>query len=595
MGVWKQIAALPNPRANAAACFHDDKTYVFGGVASAGGFFIIYQSTTYIYDPDTNTWSTGAAMPATGFCVAFSTAADGIHLIFPSTGAHYAYDPDANTWATRQAVPTTGRASAHHFTDSDGLIYLAGGRTSGGGTVATVNRYDPDTNSWTSRADMPAPVAARHPLSSPGVLGGDDNVYLGYGGAAGGLIVYDPHTDIWSTTSNMPDAPNGLASPVSRLPSGVVLALPHSSWSVPEDGSAGLLHRVDGYDPDTSSWTMGVIPDHPGSNYSTAVATEPGGAVYLLGGVATTYAVVTAECWSYTQNEAPTAPTPRTMVGGVTISTEATNRAAWTFNDPNVGDSQSKFNLYYRPVGDTSWTTVTKTTPNPWYDFTAGTLTADDYEWQLEAYDAAGVISPRTASAFFTAADPPDGPSISYPINGQSVEQFETVAWSAAAQDSYQLRRVADDAGEPDTEVVYFDTAEVVDTLTRFLAVEFETNDRTEHVQVRVKDGGLWSDWVDVLVEVSYTPPPAPTFETYPDEATGSLLLMITTPDPEGDAPSAAYVDVYIDDGAGEVRKATLLPISTSWRYWTPISGRDYTGRIRVVAVAANGTTASSS
>lgn len=596
MGTWKQIAALPNPRYGAASCFHDDKVYVFGGLAVYSAFFNVYTNTTYIYDPVGNTWSTGPVLPTTGLVYAFSTEADGIHIVYPGTGAHYAIDPAdvSPAWATRTSAPAVARQTAFYFTDADGLFYLAGGGASGSGTVDDVHRYDPDTDTWSTRADMPAPIAGRSPDNVAGALGSDNKVYLGQGGAPAGLTVYDPATDAWSTTSATPDA-GALSASVSRLPSGIVLALPHASWSAPSGGSAGLLRRIDGYDPGTATWSMGAIPDYPASSYQVSVATEPGGVIYLLGGlVNTTPATTTSAAWSYKQNEAPTAPTPRTLLGGVTVSTAGKNRASWAFNDPNVGDSQSAFNFYYRLVGDATWTTVTKTSPNPWYDFDAGTLDPGDYEWQVEVYDAAGEISPRTTSALFTAADPPDGPSITYPINGQTVEQFETAAWSAPAQDSYQLRRVADDAGDPDPATVYFDTGEVAEPLTRSLLVEFDVNDRFEHVQVRVKSSSLWSDWASVQVDVSYTPPPTPTFTTYPDAATGSLLVMIANPTPVGDEPPAAYNDVYVDDGTGSERKATELATNTGWRYWTPVSGRDYTGSIRVVAVAANGTTVSS-
>lgn len=589
MGAWTQIAAIPNPRYNAAVCYHDGKVYLFGGTATNSPWFNIYETTHYIYDPAGNTWSTGAALPTAGFAYAFSTEADGIHLIYPATGAHYAIDPTDLTpaWATRTSAPLApGVTATHHFTDADGLIYLAGGQP---GSLIASHRYDPDTDAWETLDDLPAGIAARGPSGSPGVLGSDGLIYLGTADAAGGLTTYDPDTDAWGTTSNMPDSPNGSDVGVSRLPSGVVLTLPHRSTG------GALLRRLDGYDPDAATWTMGATPDFPGSNLGS-VATEPGGLIYLLGGLTnlTGAATTSAAAWSYKQNEPPTAPTPRTLLGGVTVSTGGKNRASWTFNDPNVGDSQSAFNFYYRVVGDTSWTTVTKTTPNPWYDFDAGTLDPADYEWQVEVYDAAGEISPRTTSALFTAADPPDGPSVTYPINGQAVEQLETVVWSAPAQDSYQLRRIADDAGDPDPSTVYFDTGEVAETLTRSLAVEFDVNDRFEHVQVRVKFSSLWSEWVGVQVDVSYTPPPTPTFTVYPDATTGSLLVMIANPAPVGDEPPAAYNDVYVNDGAGLERKASEIATNAGWRHWTPRSGRDYTGSVRVVGVAANGTTASS-
>lgn len=592
MGAWKQIAALPNPRAGAAAAFHAGKVYVFGGSSNSSGA-PAYQSTVYIYDPAGNSWSSGAPLPGSGLCYAFATTGDGIHVVFPTDGSHYAYDPTTNTWATRTAVPGPGRLSGYQFTDSAGRFYLAGGEQLGGAPIGTAFRYDPTTDAWSARANLPAGLPY-YPSVAPGVLGSDGKVYLGQGTNAKSLTVYDPASDAWTTTPSLPGAATSIYSvTVGRLPGGTVVTLPHQRLN---GATWGLLRRIDGYTPG-GGWTMGVTPDYPGNAFDAAVAIEPGGVIYTIGGIfwnAATVPTVVADVWAYKQNDPPTAPTPRTLTGGVTVSTESTNRASWTFNDPNAGDSQSKFNFYYRPTGTTTWTTVTKATPNPWYDIPAGTLDPVEYEWQVEVYDAAGEISPRTTSAVFTADDPPDGPPITYPINGQTVEQLETVVWSSPAQDAYQIRRVADDGGDPNTSTVYWDSGEVAEPLARSRSVSFPVNDRFEHVQARVKKDGLWSAWVDVQVDVSYTPPPTPTFTVYPDSATGSLLVQITNPAPGSGDPAAAYNDVLVDDGDGWERKVTAYPTNTGWRYWTPKSGRDYTAAIRVVAVAANGTTSSS-
>lgn len=293
-------------------------------------------------------------------------------------------------------------------------------------------------------------------------------------------------------------------------------------------------------------------------------------------------------------NSQPYAPTLRGPVGGVVLNRAASNRLSWTFSDPDFGDSQSKADLRYRITGATDWTTVTVASPSAYWDAVGGTFTAGDYEWQVRTYDALGEVGPYSSSEFFTAADAPAGPTITYPVNGQFVELNETLVWSSADQDAYQVRRLGDDGGVPDEAVVYFDTGEVTDTTTRSLPLTFTVNARTEHVQVRVKNDGLFSPWVSVSVDVSYTPPPVPmlTFVLEPD--TASLLVTITNPAPEVDQPDAIYNDVYIDDGDGFERKATALPTNSTWRYWTPKGGHDYAGSVYVVAVAANATTASS-
>lgn len=292
----------------------------------------------------------------------------------------------------------------------------------------------------------------------------------------------------------------------------------------------------------------------------------------------------------------PDTPVLTTNADGRTLDRGRTVRLGWAFSSPNAVDAQSKFDLMYRLVGAGSWTTITQTTPNTFRDFAGGDLAAGDYEWQVVYYGALGQASPTSASGFFTAADSPDGPTITYPVDGQMFDRFETVTWSAPDQDAYQLRRVADDGGDPDPDTVYFDTDQVDEPATRSLVVEFETNNRTEHVQVRVLFDDLWSEWDDVLGDVSYTPPPTPTMTLYPNA--GSLLVVIVNPDPDEGDPAAVSNNIWIDDGKGKgpQRHATGVSTNGTWLYETPVSGRDYgtPDALWVEAVAANGTTARS-
>lgn len=297
-------------------------------------------------------------------------------------------------------------------------------------------------------------------------------------------------------------------------------------------------------------------------------------------------------------NYPPNAPTLTSMADGGTINRGITQRASHLFSDPVPSDSQSKFDLRYRLVGAPSWTTVTQTTPNQFYDFPAGSFAAGDYERQVRTYDSVGVVGPYSSSGFFTAVDAPAGPTITDPVNAETIILVTNAfTWSAPDQDAYQVRKVADDTltpGTPDTSTVYYDSGEVIDTTTRTVQLDFPVNGRTEHLQVRVKFADLWSEWATIVVDVDYSPPPTPTVDLSTDLATGSLLVTITNPAPVGEDPAASYNDVYVDDGNGEERRATAVPPNTSWRYWLPVSGRDYSTAIRVVAVAASGATASS-
>jgi hypothetical protein len=292
-------------------------------------------------------------------------------------------------------------------------------------------------------------------------------------------------------------------------------------------------------------------------------------------------------------NVAPNAPTLNSPATGTTVDRAGTQRLGWVFSDPNTGDTQSKFDLQYKLSGG-AWVPITGTTPNNFVDITGGTFAAGSYEWQARTYDAMGIVGPWSASSFFTAADMPGVPSITAPVSGSTVGlATATVTWSVAAQTDYQVRKCADLAGAPDTSTIYYDTGDVVDSVTRSVVLTFPVNGRWDHIQVRVKAAGLWSTWADCRVLVSYTAPMVPTLTATPNSATASIAVTITNPTPTGGQPPVTYNDVYISSPLDpEYRAATMVPAGGTWVWWTPAAARTYT--IRVVAFGSNGTAATS-
>lgn len=284
----------------------------------------------------------------------------------------------------------------------------------------------------------------------------------------------------------------------------------------------------------------------------------------------------------------PNAPTLSSPPSSTTIDRTATNRFAWAFSDPDSGDSQSAFDLRYSSDGGTTWTTVSQTTPNTYWDAVGGTFAAGSLQWQVRTYDQARQVSPWSASLFFTASTPAAGPTILDPINGGTVAASTyAVSWSFGSQQAYELRRVADNAGAADTSTVLWTTGQVTDAATRSVVAPFPTNNEYEHVQLRCESGNLWTAWTDVRVDVFYTPPPTPTAAITTDATSGTISLAITNPASVSPAPATAYNDIYVTRGLdSEYRAATNVPINTTWIDYTPASGVDNV--YRIVAVGTN-------
>lgn len=341
--------------------------------------------------------------------------------------------------------------------------------------------------------------------------------------------------------------------------------------------------------------TLGSVTNIMGSNTGrTTVSAKRGYSsnrieVVYTNGTSSPYNVVYD---SILLNTAPNAPTITTLTGGEIVDRANTNRADWDFSDPDPGDSQSKYDLRYKLVGAGSWTDLTATTPNTFHDFAGGALAAGDYEWQVRTYDAAGVVGPYSASSFFTAADAPNPPTITNPLNGGTISaENELVEWSAPDQDSYQLRKVADAAGSPDTGTIYLDTGEVPTSGARSRSVAFPTNLRYEHVQMRIKDNGLWSSWASVRVHVSYDPPAEPTLTVSTLDQPGAIVVTPAHPAPTGDEPDVTSVDLYrrvVGDTGDGTRLAAGNAPTAPFADWAVAAGVAY--EYRVQALGDNGT-----
>lgn len=532
------------------------------------------------------------------------------------------YDPAANAWTALAAAPASVLRLVH---STDGYIYATGS-----GSSAFFARYDPASNAWSSRASLPA-------AADWGIAAGPDGTILAHDTTNSTVAVYDPASDTWTQRAeSLPNPASNVNRAVGYFDSRIVVAGGYIS--------TGVTDKVQSYAyPLGSGAASGSHAVLPTTSDRGAVAVVNGRLYYLTGRVGTgnngwrlyksgatladlwtreedgpfvdtdlDYPVVTSDgqtlyvvqntsnvtgstlrgVYTYTPNVAPNAPTLTTLAGGEVIDRAVANRAAHEFSDANTGDSQSAFDLRYRLEGAASWTEVYQATPNQWHDFPAGSLAAGNYERQVRTYDSQGVVGPWSASGFFTAADKPTGLTITDPVNGSTIPtNTVTVTWSAPNQDAYQAQ-VLDGA------TVEHDTGTVESPTTRSRDVPLPVNNAGRTIGVRVRNAGLWSDWYTITVTVSYTPPPTPTSTLSVDAASGSLVVQVTNPAPGAGEPAVSYNDVYVTEPvngvAVEQRRATGLPPNTAWRYWTPISGRDYGASVRVVAVASNGTTASS-
>ncbi len=300
----------------------------------------------------------------------------------------------------------------------------------------------------------------------------------------------------------------------------------------------------------------------------------------------------------------PNAPLLQSPGSQETINRNNINRFVWQHSDEDL-DGQFSAELRYRVVGATTWTTVETSGPNQFLDFGAGTFAAAPYEWQVRTSDHAA-DGPYSASGFFTAANPPAGPTITAPINGQTVSEPSVVVKWTGTGSAFQVRSLADNAGVADTATVYYDSGTQV-TGTRAWTVPLPVNSRFEHLQVREATSGLWGPYSSVRVLVSYTPPAKAlgsltSVQTVPSayRFNDALALKMVTPTPTNGQPTPAYLNVHVealDDGDQHRPVGLLVRIAAQLQAGVFTDHRVASGvryGYRIETIAVNGTTSMS-
>jgi len=197
---WRTRAPRPTYRWRSASSVVNGKLYVLGGA----GFIddgprepnkpSSLKSHVEIYDPASDSWTTGQAAPMPFSANNESCVhGDSIYIFGPETDAGLSglvlkYDTAANTWSATAPMREPYRRGAS-CTAVDGAFYIVGGR----GSVAemdVVERYDPLHQSWTSPTRLPT----RRAYGLAAVLGPEIVFVGGYGrppGSSGGSVLLD--------------------------------------------------------------------------------------------------------------------------------------------------------------------------------------------------------------------------------------------------------------------------------------------------------------------------------------------------------------------------------------------------------------------
>jgi len=189
------------------------------------------------------------------------------------------FDPATNSWTSVAPMPTPRATAASAI--ADGWIYVIGGR-SGAGVLGTVERYNPKTDSWASCSDMPTPRWCHRAVAWGGkilVLGG----ISGTGNARTALDLveaYNPATDTWTKGSAMPQARHSFGARIvgNRL----FIVGGKSAAAVETTAGPPITEKVACLDLSTGLWRSVTSAPRPRVNPSVVALSD---VLYVIGGM----------------------------------------------------------------------------------------------------------------------------------------------------------------------------------------------------------------------------------------------------------------------------------------------------------------------
>ena len=157
MGTWVEEAPYPVSNYTVGSATVNGSIYVFG----VDGTTTI--STTEIYNPTTNTWTSAPGMPTPRAVSGAAAVGTVIYVVGGQTNVAEvatveALDTLTNTWSTATPMPQPLERMA--VVSANGYLYTLGGCltfTCGGSDTNLVQQFDPVTQMWTVKSSMSTP------------------------------------------------------------------------------------------------------------------------------------------------------------------------------------------------------------------------------------------------------------------------------------------------------------------------------------------------------------------------------------------------------------------------------------------------------
>jgi kelch-like protein 18 len=236
---------MAEARYEAACGVINGKLYVVGGVTANSRALNSFE----IFDPETNTWTTGPPMPTARLHAGAAVIGNRLYVVggMPGVpggtplryGTLEIFDPVENIWTTGPPMPSA--RDVHAAAVMSNRLYAIGGYKDDR-YLNVVEVFNPETNAWTTGPPLPT---ARFGLGAT-VVGG---ILYTLGGGCGFedlsclqlMEVFDPATGTWATG---PSLPTGRTDAAVTTCGGKIFVI--GGYGVP-----GCMGTVEIFDPGT--------------------------------------------------------------------------------------------------------------------------------------------------------------------------------------------------------------------------------------------------------------------------------------------------------------------------------------------------------
>lgn len=218
---WSTKAPFPAPiQLTNGAGVIDGKIYMTGGCTG----FKNYSGWTWMYDPNSNTWTQKRPMPVDTYNGVSGVIQGKLYVLSSCDGQEDCgnfsnfffgrYDPATDAWTQLPLPPSKSDRQSGAAAVIGGKFYVAAGES----FTRAVEVYDPATNQWSTGASM----GSRRERVAAAAVGGKLYVIAGVrvaideeGGVTSTPVattsVYDPVTDSWKNVLPAPRSGPGLA------------------------------------------------------------------------------------------------------------------------------------------------------------------------------------------------------------------------------------------------------------------------------------------------------------------------------------------------------------------------------------------------